>query len=185
MSLRSRRLALLLCLALAGCFPLVCGQSPVVGQFGPYPRQPAVLRTSSGDAIDVYRIKYWKFESAPPALQLEFEFPDIADTVAVRRAAHSVWPVFAAYVDSAGLTSAILTATALERRQAGALWAARSRSFGILAHRDSLGRWYLNGEDEPLLPAEPPSSSSGIFQPDGSRVSLALGRVEGEAMQAR
>jgi len=183
MTLPSRQLPLILCLLLGGCFPLVCGQRPIVGQFGPYPNQPGLLRTAAGEVVDVYRIKYWRFTAGAPALQLEFAFPDVADTVAVRQAAHAVWPVFATYVDSAGVSNAILTATALQRRRAGSFWAARARSFGVLAYRDSLGQWYFHGEDDVLPPSERPSPSSGIFQPDGSRVPLTLGRREAEALR--
>ena len=182
LSLRLRHLPLILCLTLGGCFPLMCGQSPIVGQFGAYPNRPALLRTASGEVHDVYRIKYWKFETGAPSLQLEYEFRDVYDTVAVREAAHAVWPVFVAYVDSAGLSNAIITATALHSRRAGEFYAARAHSFGILAHRDSLGRWYFNGEKDALPPAERPSLSSGIFQPDGSRVPLTLGRQEAAAI---
>jgi hypothetical protein len=185
MTLRAYRLPLVLCLVLGGCFPMVCGPSPVVGQFGPYPDQPAQLRTASGEIVDVYRIKYWRFQSDRSALQIEYAFDGIADTTAVRQGARAIWPVFVAYVDSAGLSEAILTATALERHRAGSFWGARARSFGVLAHRDSLGRWYFKGDDEVLPPSEPPNPSSGIFQPDGTRVPLALGREEAAAVGRR
>src|SRR5690349_20814671 len=132
---RRRWFPLLLCLAFVGCFPTVCGEGPTMGQFGAYPSQPAVLRTPAGQEIPVYRIKYWRFDKGAPALQLEYESPvPLSDTAAVRAVAHSVWPVFVAYVDSAGLSDAILTATTLERRRVGWLRTSRAASFGILAH---------------------------------------------------
>jgi hypothetical protein len=161
---------IVLCLLVAGCTPLSCSEAPIVNQFGAYPETPGYLETASGERFPVYRVKYWQFDNGdPPALQLEYAPPvNVSDTAAVRAYAHAVWPACRPYVDAAGTRGAIITATNLERTRRGLARTARLRHFGILADKDSLGRWVLDGETQPLPPAD--AAHTGIFRPDGSRV---------------
>ena len=171
------------CAAMGGCFPLFCGPGQAVGQYGPYPNQPAVLRTEAGETFAVYRVKYWRFESAPPALQLEYESPvDVADTSSIRKAAYAIWPTFEPYVDSAELRDAILTATRLRRRGVGLSSIVSIQSFSVFANRDSGGKWFFRGEAQPLA-SRCVSDRSGIFEPSGARIPLTLGRDEAKLLR--
>lgn len=149
--------------------PLSCGDAPVMGQFGAYPTKPGYLVTTKGGHLPVYRLKYWTFkDNSPPSLQLEYEPPvSVDDTAAIRSYAHAVWPAFRTYLDAAATRGAIITATNLVKVQKGIAWTSRARSFGLIASRDSLGRWIFDGETEPLPDAD--TVRTGIFQPDGSR----------------
>lgn len=160
------------CVLLAGCFPMTCGEAPIVSQFGAYPRQPGYLQTAAGERFPVYRLKYWRFDDGgPPALQLEYEPPvSVADTAALRRYARVVWPALRPYLDAAAVRGAILTATNLERSRFGLVSTAKLHHFGILAREDSLGRWHLDGDSVPLPPAD--SGTAGIFRPNGARFPL-------------
>lgn len=154
---------------LGGCVPLSCGEAPIVSQFGAYPREPAYLQTVMGGRFPVYRVKYWRFEDGGlPALQLEYEPPvNVADTASLRTYAREIWPAFRPYLDVAGTRAAIITATNLRRTRYGIAWTAQFHHFGLLADADSLGRWFLRGDVDPLPAAD--SGRTGIFQPDGSR----------------
>ncbi len=153
-----------LALAVAACG----GEGQLVGQFGPYYRQTKQLRLPSGETLIVYRVKHWTFANGqPPALQLEYEAPfPVSDTARLRALTRRIWPAFAPYVEGAGLRAAIVTATNLQRREAGRAWAAQMQHFGLIAERDSTGRWRLQGDTVTLPPAEP-SRTLRIFEADG------------------
>lgn len=72
----------------------------------------------------------------------------------MRRLAKQIWPAYAPYVEKLGLTTAILTATNLEKRGNSLVHAERMLSFGLIAHRDSAGVWRLDEDPVPLPPAE-------------------------------
>jgi hypothetical protein len=152
---------------LGGC------EAPVVSQFGAYPTTPATARLPDRREVAVYRVKHWAFDDgSAPALQLEYEPPfDVADTLAVRRFARDVWPVFVPYVMVAGTRAAILTATNLRRRRWLVAGGATVRSFGLTAERGPDGVWRLAGEAQPL-PASVREFGSpggvGIFRADGT-----------------
>jgi hypothetical protein len=144
-----------------------------VSQFGAYPGTPATARLPDQRQVTVYRVKHWVFDDgSAPALQLEYEAPfDVADTVAARRFARDVWPVFAPYVLVAGTRAAILTATNLRRRRWVVAGAATVRSFGLTAERGPDGAWRLAGDATPL-PASVREfglpGGVGIFKADGT-----------------
>jgi hypothetical protein len=150
-------------LLLASCAP----RTPV-GQFGPYHRVNKFLRLER-DSVPVYRVKLWRFEDgSPPALQFEFEPPmSVADTAAVIKFDHALWPLFRPYLDSAQVAIAILTATNL--RHSGWLWFGKTtfKSFGSIAIREPDGRWHLQGYSD-TLPAPDPSGIPRIVEPTGN-----------------
>ena len=157
---------------LTGCFPLTCGRAPAASRFGSYPDRPGYIQVATGERFPVYRIKYWRFaDSTSSALQLEYEPPvSVADTAAVRAYAHTVWPVFLPYVRAAGVRAAIVTATNLQRERSGPFSAVHLHHFGIVVQKDSLGRWFFDGETTPAPTGR--GSGGGIFQSDGTRLPI-------------
>src|SRR5437879_4471169 len=129
-----------------------CGRQLPQSQFGVYYRQTKHLILPSGDSVKVYRVKYWIFESGPPALQLEYEPPfAVSDTAAVHREARLLWPFFAPYVEAKGLTGGIVTATNLHVYGIWPiLWTSRSKSFGFVAQKGRDGRWRFENDTVPL-----------------------------------
>lgn len=122
----------------------------------------------------MYRVKRWTFtDGAPPALQLEYAPPiSVDDTAGLRQLAHRIWPAFAPYVESAGLRGAILTATNIDwHGNRSVAYTAQMRSFGLIAHRDSLGAWRLEGHAAPLPPAET-GGEPRIFEATGAPLQL-------------
>lgn len=162
---------------------MTCGPAPVVGQFGPYPDEPALLHLARGAVYPVYRIKYWTFENGQaPALQLEYDpLRPVSDSGLVKYYDVAVWPAFAPYVDSAGVDHAIITATHMVR--SGVVFrTVRFNSYGVLAHRDSRGRWKFDGDSVTLPLGD--TVRNGIVQPNGVRLPLWWGRREAEEFGA-
>jgi len=149
------------------------GEAPMVGQFGQYYKENKQLRLASGDTYTVYRVKSWTFNDGnPPALQLEYEAPtSVDDTVALKALARRIWPAFAPYVQQAGVSTGIITATNLRRKGFGGAWKASIRSYGLIAHRDSAGVWRLVGDFAPLPPAEA-GGGPRIFEANGDPLVL-------------
>ena len=165
-------LALGLAVAPSAC---MCG-APMepFGQFGPYHEHNQQIVLQDGTAFTVYRVKHWTFkDGSPPALQLEYASPvPVADTAGVRRTAERIWPAFAQYVEARHLDNAIVTATNLELTGHPGAWFARTHHFGLIAERDSAGRWHFQGHDETLAPPDT-SGASGIVEADGKPLKSA------------
>jgi len=140
-----------------------------MGQFGAYHRQHKTLRLATGEELTVYRVKTWTFsDGAPPALQLEYELPSsVSDTDAVRRYGRLAWPVFDRYLEKRGFQSAIVTATNLRRTDSGPAWSSTQQSFGLVADRNSSGRWHFEGDPNALPPADT-ASNAGIYEYSGA-----------------
>ena len=159
----------------AGCDPAV-----PVSRFGAYREPTQSLRLAGGDMLPVYRVKLWRVAGGePPALQLEYEPPfDVTDSVAARRFARAVWPVFVPYVEAAGAPAAIVTATNLRRRGGRLFGTARMRHFGVVAGRGADGRWRLEGDTAALPPGVAGvgrPKGPGLFEPDGAPLPLLAG----------
>jgi hypothetical protein len=165
-----RRLAPFLTLLIAACAPFIpgsCGKSVPVSQFGAYAPPFKRMRLPDGDTLTVYRVKHWTFsEDRKTALQLEFQTRvPLSDTAAIVAQAKRLWPAFAHYVERAQTTGAIITATNLQVREVGGAFASTTNSFGIIAVRDSAGRW--RAVDWGPLPEAAPPGDWGIFEADG------------------
>jgi hypothetical protein len=173
-------LAVVMTVTCTGCFGLCSVGSPSVpaGQFGPYSDSNRQLRLASGETFVVYRVKRWAFgDGSPPSLQLEYASPvPVSDTATIRQVGERIWPAFAPYVEAAGLRSAILTATNLEKLGVPGAWATRSHHFGLIALRDSLGVWRFQDHAE-VLPAVERGAIPRILEPSGVPVPIgASGR---------
>jgi hypothetical protein len=142
----------MLAIMLVGC--LDGPPAPPAGQFGPYAPQNKLMYLANGDTLTVYRVKYWHFnDGSPPALQLEYASPiPVSDTAGLARIAMQIWPGFLPLVASAQLSTAILTATNLEKVGGPGAWVTRTHHFGFIAVRDSLGSWRVkDGSALPLI----------------------------------
>jgi hypothetical protein len=170
--MRIRSLVLAALVLAAACEP-----APPRSQFGAYLKYNKRLQLATGDTFTVYRVKHWTFtDGASPALQLEYAPPfSVHDTVEVRRLGREIWPAFAPYVEKVGLDAAILTATNMTRRGTSQAWTARMQSFGLIAHRDSVGVWRFQGDPVPLSPAET-GGQPRIFEATGDPLVLNLPR---------
>ena len=171
----STRLRLSLLLMLSGCYPMSCGSpSPDTGQFGAYAGPFKLIRLAGGDTLTVYRVKYWTFQDgSAPALQLEYQTRvAITDTIAVKAEQGRLWPVFRAYVDRAGLSNAILTATDREYLGGQVAHASHMRSFGTLLARDSGGTWRARGDSAEFAAGTRQDAGAekgaGIFERSGA-----------------
>ena len=133
-----------------------CRQSPPMGQYGPYPKQPMHVVLNSGDTLSMYRLKVWQFrDGSPPAVQLEYEPPfSVADTAAVRTEAHRIWPVMAPYVEKNGFTAAVITATNLKVGGSSAANVVSAQSYGHTLTQSAGGRWRMVGESSDMPPSE-------------------------------
>jgi hypothetical protein len=151
-----------------------CVASEPAGQFGVYHEHNKRIYLPDGDTLTVYRVKLWEFkDGSPPALQLEYASPvPLSDTVALRRLAERIWPAFVPYVEEARVTTAILTATQLEKVGGPGAWAARTHSFGIVAEHDTGSVWRVRHSRE-LLPSREQGGKGRIAEADGRPLVLS------------
>ncbi len=124
-----------------------CQGSTPIGQYGPYSPESMHLVLAT-ETLTVYRMKHWTFtDGSAPALQLEYANSlGMSDTNALRRKAVEIWPAFAPYVEDRALESAIITATILRKRSFGVFATTDNQYFGVIAFRDSLRQWHLEGD---------------------------------------
>jgi hypothetical protein len=169
-------LSIVMTIVCTGCFGFCPAAAPSVpaGQFGPYSDLNKQLQLASGETFVVYRVKRWTFgDGSPPSLQLEYASPvPVSDSATIRQIGERIWPAFAPYVEAAGLQSAILTATNLEKVGGTGAWMTRTHHFGLIARRDSLGIWSFQGHAEALPPAER-DAIPRIFEPSGVPLPIA------------
>jgi len=151
-----------------------CGSGVPVGQFGPYDGPSASIHLPTGEAVTVYRLKYW----VPPywkgpAVQLEYKAPSgVSDTFGVHQMGRLLWPALAPYVRSIGVNNAFITATDIHTRiKIGPIWSGRIKYFTLGIERDSGGGWWVLGDPVPLLPPAQVAPLS-ILDQGGRPVSL-------------
>ena len=145
------RIFLVLILATA-CMP-----AAPQGQFGPYiPGHEKHLILEDNHSLTIYRIKYWTFASGePPAVQVEYEALDSLDNIeALRHRAVKLWPAFAPYIETAGVRTAIVTATKLKRRGIVGFGTLTMKHYGLTLNRDSLGTWRFEDDHSTVPPAD-------------------------------
>ncbi len=172
------RVALATWLFVAACIPFApgsCGRSVPVGQFGAYAPPFKQLRLHDGEEFTVYRVKRWTYsEDGGTALQLEFQTAvPVSDTAALREQARRVWEVFGGYVEQAGVMQGVVTATDLDVSGPGGRGSAVIRGFGVIAERDSAGRWHDRATKVVLPPIRSLPPGVGIFEADGQAFRLS------------
>ncbi len=147
-------------------------QEPV-GQFGPYHWNNKQMRLLEGDTLTVYRVKYWVFNGADPALQLEYESPlPVTDTLGVKHLLGRIWPAFAPYVEHLHLHRAIVTATNLIRQGGPPAWTATFRSYGVVLQREPSGIWHIQNDTLPL-PSSLGDDTLLIYEVNGKPMKLS------------